>query len=347
MKIGDKIRYYRIKKGLTQSQLAEGICSKSYLSKIENNLEVPHKEVVGFIFERLGLSSMEEDLESIETIKNKLQEWYEVIISREKDMAIEMEKAIRKEVKKIEEPTILIDYQLFSLRYQLLLRNLHEAENIIDELKIVENGFSEQQTYYFYTFYGLYKYMKNDLLESLEYYSKAEKISQDIHITEPELNYLLSLVHSRLYHITFAIHYANSSLELFNHNMDYMRSIETQSILSINYIRLHEYEKAEHYLNNSLKTAIKLNDPYLLSNIYHNLGYLFSKMNRHEQAIDYYIKSCKLKKGQYDRITNTIFYMVESYLAINSFGKAKEWLEKGIKIAEDISLSSIKQNCIF
>ncbi|WP_084818774.1 helix-turn-helix domain-containing protein [Tepidibacillus sp. HK-1] len=37
MKIGDKIRYYRIKKGLTQSQLAEGICSKSYLSKIINN----------------------------------------------------------------------------------------------------------------------------------------------------------------------------------------------------------------------------------------------------------------------------------------------------------------------
>lgn len=32
---GKKIRFYRIKKGMTQEKLCEGICSVSYLSKID------------------------------------------------------------------------------------------------------------------------------------------------------------------------------------------------------------------------------------------------------------------------------------------------------------------------
>jgi len=45
MELGDKIKYYRKQKGITQKDLAKGICAKSYLGKIENNMARPHQEI--------------------------------------------------------------------------------------------------------------------------------------------------------------------------------------------------------------------------------------------------------------------------------------------------------------
>ncbi len=335
MEIGDKIRYHRKQQGLTQEKLAEGICTKSHLSKIENNVVKPHQETANLLLKKLGLSITEDETINVEDINRKLYEWYEVIKSRDKNKAKEIEISINRDISKIVDPIILIQYQLFSLRYQLFFRNMNESNQLIVKLELVESNLSDIQKYYFYYFYGLYKYMQNDFIDSLEYYSKAEKIDQQIHMNESELLYLLSLVHSRLHRITLAIRYANLALDIFNFNMDYMQSIEAQSILSINYMRLEEYKKAKHHLDNSLKIAKKLNNTYLISNIYHNLGYLYSKNNSHLEAIDYYLKSIELRKEIYDKLTNTIYYLTESYFAINKKETAKEWLEKGLKIAEE------------
>lgn len=338
LKTGDKIRYHRIQKGITQEQLADGIISKSYLSKIENNTAKPHRDVVNLLFKRLEIPSLEEDTQRIKEINRKLDEWYEVVKSRDKDNAIKMEKSISDDISRIENTTVFIRFRLFSLRHHLLLYNFDESKKIIQEFKALEKHLPDQQKYYFYYFYGLYQYLHNNFSESLDYYSKAEKIGYQLHIDEPELTYLISLVHTRLNHVTLAIHYANTVLDLSNQNMDYLRSIETQSILAINYMRIKEYDKAKHHLEKSLKITEKHNDPYLISNIYHNLGYLYSKVDQHDLAIDYYHKSLNLKKGCHERITNTIYYLAESYYAVKNIEDATRWIKKGLKITEKYNI---------
>ena len=342
MEIGDKIKYYRKQKGLSQEELAMDICTRSYLSKIENNVAKPHQNTINLLFQKLGVPSTEAATINTEEINGKLYEWYEIIKSRDNDKARKLEVSINEEIFKLDDLTTFIQYQLFSLRYQLLLRNMNESKQLILKLESVENHLSEKQKYYFYYFYGLYKYIQDDFIDSLEYYSKAEKIDQQIHINEPDLFYLLSLVHSRLYHISLSIHYANMALTGFNHDLDYMKIIETRSILSINYIYLEEYDKAKHHLLSSLKIAEKFNDTYLKNNIYHNLGYLYSKTNNHHKAIDYYFKSMNLKKGEIEKVTNTIYYLTESYFALNQINAAEEWLEKGLNIAEEKNMKSLQ-----
>ncbi|PAT01151.1 hypothetical protein CI105_07865, partial [Candidatus Izimaplasma bacterium ZiA1] len=54
--IGSFIKKQRIIKDVTQEKLSEGICSISYLSKIENNQIIPNHYLVKKIFERLNVN---------------------------------------------------------------------------------------------------------------------------------------------------------------------------------------------------------------------------------------------------------------------------------------------------
>lgn len=53
-KLPELIRQLRIEKGLTQEQLAEGICSPVTISRIENGTQQPSNKVLGLLLDRLG-----------------------------------------------------------------------------------------------------------------------------------------------------------------------------------------------------------------------------------------------------------------------------------------------------
>lgn len=53
--LGDFIRDVRMEKGIRQSILCKGLCSKSTLSKIENNILIPPLEIMEALLQRLGI----------------------------------------------------------------------------------------------------------------------------------------------------------------------------------------------------------------------------------------------------------------------------------------------------
>ncbi|MEH7802743.1 helix-turn-helix transcriptional regulator, partial [Bacillus pumilus] len=50
--IGQIIKLYRYKQNMTQSELAEGICSVSHLSKIENGSKEANQDTINLLLER-------------------------------------------------------------------------------------------------------------------------------------------------------------------------------------------------------------------------------------------------------------------------------------------------------
>ena len=54
-KIGNKIRKYRLEKNMTQSQLADGICTQATISNLENNSSLPSIANLLLIAERLSI----------------------------------------------------------------------------------------------------------------------------------------------------------------------------------------------------------------------------------------------------------------------------------------------------
>ena len=55
--IGSIIKELRKKKKFSQKQLAEGICSIEYISKIENNKKSPSTEIASKLLAKLGADS--------------------------------------------------------------------------------------------------------------------------------------------------------------------------------------------------------------------------------------------------------------------------------------------------
>ncbi|MFY3792430.1 helix-turn-helix domain-containing protein [Ureibacillus sp. MALMAid1270] len=75
MKIGDVIRFKRIEQGISQEDLAAGICTNSYLSRIENNHVTPDEEIYRLLLGKLGADYDQVIYDSVE-IENDLDDWY-------------------------------------------------------------------------------------------------------------------------------------------------------------------------------------------------------------------------------------------------------------------------------
>ena len=56
IKIGDIIKHYRIEKGLSQDELAEGICSRKYISQLETHQNIPTLFIINSLSAKLGVN---------------------------------------------------------------------------------------------------------------------------------------------------------------------------------------------------------------------------------------------------------------------------------------------------
>ena len=117
--IGHIIRSRREELGLTQEELADGICSVSTLSRIENNERYPTKNHIEILLQRLGYSTITQDFFSdgpalrLSELKFKIRQAY---LSRDMDQAAKWLKKLEGLVK----PEPSVDYQ-FCILYRVLL----------------------------------------------------------------------------------------------------------------------------------------------------------------------------------------------------------------------------------
>ncbi|WP_226676515.1 helix-turn-helix domain-containing protein [Rossellomorea aquimaris] len=81
MHTGEIIRFYREKAGLTQSQLGEGICTTTHVSKIERGKTAFSDEIISLFSERLGIDIHKES-DSFQQVERQLHLWHNSIIMR-------------------------------------------------------------------------------------------------------------------------------------------------------------------------------------------------------------------------------------------------------------------------
>ncbi len=73
--MGPIVKMYRIKNGFTQEDLSEGICTPSYLSRIENSHVIADIEIYQLLFQRMNIKFNEFYEESL-NIESKLEAIY-------------------------------------------------------------------------------------------------------------------------------------------------------------------------------------------------------------------------------------------------------------------------------
>lgn len=72
MELGDKIKQVRLFSKMTQKELSRGTCSQAFLSKIENNLDIPNGKILVYLCKRMGILVEELFYEQDDMIHQKI-----------------------------------------------------------------------------------------------------------------------------------------------------------------------------------------------------------------------------------------------------------------------------------
>jgi len=337
LKIGDQLKFYRIKNHMTQEEVANGIISVSYLSKIENNQALPSEEVLHLLCRRLGMNMAAEN--GNDDVKKQILLWYKEITSRNKSEAVRTHKKLRKRIEKVKEAELLAYFLLFELRYYLLLKNLDAANKSLIKLQELQSTFDDTMKYYYFKFLGLFFYCKNKYKTALEYYKNAEKLFQGKFFEkweEADFYYLLALVHSQLWKIISCINYTQHALSIYQSEYDLKRSAECHILMGISFRRYGEIDKALQSYFLAQKIVRMINETELLGIIEHNIGYLMSVKSEHKEAIKYYKKSLGYKQNaDLQSKFVTLFSLVRQYFLIEDFANGMRKIQEALLLIQN------------
>ena len=341
MEIGPLIKLHRIKQNMTQEDLAAGIVSESYLSKIENQKTDASPEVIALLCERLGIQL---NAENEDMIKEKAEEWYgmlyEVHNANERRQRFEELETLFKANNSDHEML----FEIQKIRFFLVEGRVQEAKEQIDRLEPLQNTFEPIHLFYWYKFLGNYYHgEKEKLNQALSLYQQAEGVLDTVDISEDEtadLCYIISILHSKLVNDLSAMEYANKALDIFRNSYKFVRCAQCHIILGIAYRRLHMLEQAikQYNLAKHLGEITESNDVIQLTN--HNLGYLHSRAGNVPEAIKYYKVAFDLDNVPLNYKLTTGTSLIREYILSKELDKACDYISRAEEIIETNSITN-------
>jgi HTH-type transcriptional regulator, quorum sensing regulator NprR len=322
MQFGPLIKFYRIQQGLTQKELANGICSVPHLSKIESNSKEANQETMGLLLERLGvnLSSITENEGQIKQLISELNEKIDYIQEDEAEVVMEKLKEFEGI---IPFTTNLHKYELTKFRYLIFKGLLSEAQGQYELLNKQKKIFSQPQM-------ALFSYLYAVMLLKKRIYKKADMILDNIgrgskfDISDGELLYHRALAKTSLEDLGYAIYYGKMALQEFVEEHNLKRILHVLLLLGINYTNSKIYEEAQDCYKHLIRNAEILKEDKLLPEIYHNMGYLQKKLKNYQEAIFFFEKSLSLQKKDTQHYLITLYTIGEINFELKNEDKARE-----------------------
>ena len=338
MEYGKVLRFHRVKQGLTQNQLADGIISPAYLSKIENDQTVPAFEVLELLYERLGLDF--HDSSNSHPSKEKLKEWYEAIVFKDKEKARTLMNELLEQKDTHENHHLYIFFELFRIRHLLLENDVEKAYEAWENAKQHKDTFDDEMKFYYRLISGLVKYYQGHYESSFQELMEAKNISATINTPEmdqSDLFYLLALSTSQAHHVSASVFYADHALELYKSRYDLAKSADCHLIQGINYTKLKNYSKSQEHYNLARKIAVQTKDNYQLKLVYNNIADLESLTGNSESAILNYKKSLDyvdISSPSLDVLgyLNIIHGLIIEHYRIKDTDGCLEWINFGIDV---------------
>lgn len=334
MEIGSFIKLQRVKKGMTQEELADGIVSMSYLSKIENQRADASPDVISMLCTRLGI---ELDSDKDITIKEKCEQWFNMLFEvNDKEVITERYNELNELMALVRSDSLMM-FEIHKIRYYLILGELENALEQINSLNEVSGTFDSIHLFYWYKFKGNYATRNTEYNQAMRMYKLAEDKLNQIHLPEAEvadLQYTIAVTHSKLLNTLEVIEYSNKAIDIFQKEYNFIRCAQCHILLGIAYRRIKMYEKAiKHYnLARHLGELNKNNNIIQLTN--QNLGYLYSAIGDSKEAIKHYLGSIDNEAVGLNERLIAITNLIKEYYKTHNYEKALEVIEKAKKLLE-------------
>lgn len=301
------IKENREKLGLKQEYLCNGICSISYLSKIEKGNIIASDEIIEMLFNRLGI-----DFNNDEEFVKKGKRLFEVI-NKSRYFGIPVDKELIEEIRNnksqyLNSP-LNIDYQIFELfdrlfevkttdilRYKEYMKDdqLYDSYLITgflnDDIGLLKKAKRIKCTAEVVYQIAYIKWLQGKYYEAIELNIEALDLAYKEGCIKLQIE--ISMMLGNLYldfHLPTMEKYYNKALLLLEvSDHEYMEYLIYYH-MGIAYIST-DFEKSEEYLLKASKLCPK-NNKDTIEKIYQKLCFLYLRYDKREDAKNYYIKA--------------------------------------------------------
>ncbi len=332
--IGSFLKLKRIEKGITQEELCEGICTPSYLSRIENNHVVADENIYKLLFHKLGID-YENINETYSEVNERIENLYRDMIHK-KNLKENIYELKRLSSALCDECSL--KYEIVYSRYLLMNGEVDKAGKILNNLSYILKPEYHRNFFLYSNVLMIYYYLKEDYTKALEVGLILKNIKDYESLADDyELGlfyYNLALIYSKLHFFDRCIRYSELALNTFNSNYFFERSIDCQILLGISYNNLGFYDKSlKSYTlaKRLLKFLPEKNKTLYEGKIYNNIGYCYERQGNYSQAIDSYVKSLDNKSNTNERLRTLINLVRCNMLHGNKFA-AQQWLQLGLDL---------------
>ncbi|MGD6894457.1 helix-turn-helix domain-containing protein [Bacillus infantis] len=295
MRTGALIKYYRTKKGMTQRELAQGVCSISHLSKIENNSKEAHDGTIDLLLNKLGITLQQAE-DKQEQFGSMIEDFITKLIYYQKEQAEAAFQTLSKAEELITFTPYINYYSLWKYRYLIFVGDINGAAAQREHLGKIKKNFSQHETY-LYSYFNALSLIQTGQLEKADNILSTlieDKVKESA-IGAGDLFYHYGLVKSMKEESGAAVHYGKKALGHFSDQFNFKRILHTLMLLGINYTHAGIYHEAAECFRHLLRNieALKI-ETALLPQIYHNMGYLYRRTNDLKKASLFYKKSLHL-----------------------------------------------------
>jgi len=335
---GHVIKLERIRRNMKQITLAQGICTPSYLSKIENNSIVPSQEVVNLLLNRLELAiNQNKSLDDESYLKHIREIYFNAVMNKDREHTAKALKEINNERYLFKDSSNFYTYQLMVLRLTLIVQDVqNDTSELIMALSELSSNFDEYQMFLFNSNVGSYYSFLMDYNLTLQSYEKAISYYKKINIEkweEADFNYLLGHCYLTQQRWVFAIEYIQKSLEFFKSGFFNTRVIESYLILAIAQEFSFQYEEAYENLLIAQKIASQMNLTEHFPIITQNLGNSASRRGLPDEAIKYYLESLDARNDNEEKLL-PIYSLVKEFSKLKKSDEVIKWCKTGLALID-------------
>ncbi|KYG58282.1 helix-turn-helix domain-containing protein [Planococcus maritimus] len=294
MNIGSVIKYYRLKHNLTQSQLADGICSVSHLSKIESNTYTPHEETYEALLLKMGVQ-LKKELEHQKRLEQQLGRFIDCSLYYDLDRMEELYQELVEVDNYVQSTALINQYELYKFRYYLHAKQYEKAneqQKLLDKLKA---SFTAPELWMRQFFQAIQFSSLGDYKEAMALMDELDhgfhSIPQKL---EGEFYYQKSRILLLFDRLALSAYYAELAVRAYEKDHNYIRLLHAQLLLAINYTRRNLVTQAGNLYEVIKRNAKLTQQKELYQTVLYNYAELLQSEKQDEQAIELFEE---LKKG--------------------------------------------------
>ncbi|ARI75890.1 helix-turn-helix domain-containing protein [Halobacillus mangrovi] len=339
---GSLIKQHRKLNNMTLEELARGICSVSYLSKIEHNTINASEQIYRLLGERLNIALTDINQEFDETIYLDLINWHEAIQLRDFPLMKEYYEKNKKALEYNRNVELVNLYKVILARHNSKIEDEVVDEETLKELGNIYPNSTKEFQFFYHKVLGVHSLLKLELKEALYHFHKAEVLLGKVPHNDTEVYFHLALAYSQTHAAVESNYYAHMALDGYLNELDYERIVDTYMIIAINYRALNIFSLAEEYYLKLLKISKYHLRSLEKRRIYHNLGFIYANQERYEEAFDMLDKAFNIH-------TDEIFFEISTFylLASTSYYRGNiedcwNYIEEGEKKSEERNITFFK-----